>query len=338
MRSLRRRRCQPDCLILASLREMLLDTRGKMVTAGLSGQDDASERAAGVAQLSELAARLPAVLETLERRRAQGTLRAGRCHAHEVAWLAEYMQAERLAHFDDKVYASKRGSDEGSVSLCSDEVSMSLSAHYVGVAAYFAAARTAVSALMWLVQTRLRHDLLATLCMTFIEHALQFALQPESRIHSDQTEEMLTSVESFFLHSFRDSLLPCLKPEAPECVGVMAAWHDLERNGPLLHDLLGEQLRADLGRLHSARADAQAAKDARVPLRTCALPACGAREAHMAHFKTCGACGSVVYCSKAHQTEHWPEHKAACKAARKAAAAKAAGQGGASSSQQQDDA
>ncbi len=56
--------------------------------------------------------------------------------------------------------------------------------------------------------------------------------------------------------------------------------------------------------------------------RACALPSCGAREAHVSHFKLCSACKTVVYCSKAHQAEDWKRHrKEECKAARAAAAA-----------------
>jgi hypothetical protein len=58
--------------------------------------------------------------------------------------------------------------------------------------------------------------------------------------------------------------------------------------------------------------------------RVCALPSCGAREAHVSHFKLCAACKTVVYCSKAHQAEDWTRHrKEECKAARAAAAAAA---------------
>ena len=64
-------------------------------------------------------------------------------------------------------------------------------------------------------------------------------------------------------------------------------------------------------------------------LRTCALPGCGAKEAHPAHFKRCAACRAVVYCSKEHQVQDWPAHKAVCKAARKAKAAEEAGPTGA---------
>ena len=55
--------------------------------------------------------------------------------------------------------------------------------------------------------------------------------------------------------------------------------------------------------------------------RSCALPGCGAKEAHPAHFKSCAACRTVVYCCREHQVAGWPAHKKACKAARKAAAA-----------------
>ena len=56
-------------------------------------------------------------------------------------------------------------------------------------------------------------------------------------------------------------------------------------------------------------------------LRSCALPGCGAREAHPTHFKSCAACRTIVYCCREHQVAGWPSHKKACKAARKAAAA-----------------
>jgi hypothetical protein len=35
----------------------------------------------------------------------------------------------------------------------------------------------------------------------------------------------------------------------------------------------------------------------------------------------------VCYCCREHQVEYWPNHKAACKAARKAAAEEGAGSG-----------
>ena len=64
-------------------------------------------------------------------------------------------------------------------------------------------------------------------------------------------------------------------------------------------------------------------------LRDCALGNCGVREAHPSHFKSCGACKTVCYCCKEHQVADWPDHKAACKAARKDAAAGQAASSGA---------
>ena len=320
---------QPDCLVVASLRQVHLDEQFTMVATDCDCDgDDASKLAAAIALLSTLEAHLPAVFETLERRRAQGTLCAGRCRAHEVAWSAGFAYAEALPRVDE----ASRKKDS------SDEEHKPLYSQHVGVEAYFAAAKTAVRISAWLMQARPQPDPLTAACLTFIERALQFALQPVSVEHGDQTFKMVTSVESFFLHNFRKDLLPHLKPEAPGCAGVLVAWRDLERNGPLLRWLLGDKMRANIERLDTAHADAQAAKDARTPLRSCALPSCDAREAHVAHFKKCGACGVVFYCSKEHQTEHWPAHKAACKAARKAAAnnGQAAGEGSASSSQQGD--
>jgi hypothetical protein len=91
----------------------------------------------------------------------------------------------------------------------------------------------------------------------------------------------------------------------------------------------------DADREHDASRNAAAAAAAAPGLRTCALASCGARERHPSHFKSCAACRIPVYCCKEHQTEDWPSHKKACKAARKAAADSAAvrdADGGASGS------
>jgi hypothetical protein len=78
---------------------------------------------------------------------------------------------------------------------------------------------------------------------------------------------------------------------------------------------------ADAVRFSIAARRAADAAAAAPGLRSCGLASCGAREAHPNHFKSCAACRIPVYCCKEHQTEHWPDHKAACKAARKGKAA-----------------
>ena len=92
------------------------------------------------------------------------------------------------------------------------------------------------------------------------------------------------------------------------------------------------RLRAEGKEQQKADFDAARAAHAGRALRTCALPSCGAAELHPDQFKRCAACGGVHYCCKEHQTAHWPEHKAACKAARRAAEAAAAEEGAASAS------
>jgi hypothetical protein len=105
------------------------------------------------------------------------------------------------------------------------------------------------------------------------------------------------------------------------------ALQHIERSG-VIHQRGMKKSLADALRDRAAAASAAASAAAR-GLRHCALPSCGAREAHVSHFKLCAACQTVVYCSKAHQVEHWPSHKAACKAARKAAAEEQGGASGA---------
>jgi hypothetical protein len=59
----------------------------------------------------------------------------------------------------------------------------------------------------------------------------------------------------------------------------------------------------------AAHRRAVAADTARHGLRRCALPSCGAQEAHPKLFKLCGRCRGVAYCGAAHCAEDWKRHK-----------------------------
>ena len=117
---------QPDCLIVARIRCWCLDTQYRVIASSLLGDDsvDAWRRAAGQA-LAVFQAHLPGVLETLERRRAAGTLLPGRCRAYEVACGADCVRT-------DPRLSGEPEPDDGCISH---------SAQHVGVSAFFAAAR-----------------------------------------------------------------------------------------------------------------------------------------------------------------------------------------------------
>ena len=274
----------------------------------LSPKDATEEAACGdrAQELHELL--VPNVLEPLERRRVAGTLRPGCCRAHEVAWWADSMRAA-VRHLS----GGERNVDEDITQV----------AQRVGVDAYFAAAREAVKiSTTILLQTQPDAPRLE-LYLTTVERALRLSLLREPLSPSPGSTD-----EPLFLGHVRLVLLPHLRPQVSRCARVLDAWRDLERSG-LLDQMRIEETRQFSKRLGNTMKEKRTAKEARVPLRSCELPSCGAREEHVAHFKKCAACGGVVYCSKAHQAEHWPAHKAACKAARKAAS-QAAGAGGAS--------
>lgn len=67
---------------------------------------------------------------------------------------------------------------------------------------------------------------------------------------------------------------------------------------------------------------AAAADAAKHGLKRCALPDCGAQEAHPKAYKLCGRCRGVGYCCAEHATQDWKRHKKAdgCKAPEAAAA------------------
>ena len=98
------------------------------------------------------------------------------------------------------------------------------------------------------------------------------------------------------------------------------AWQRLQRSGVLQARHIEACIQYDEPRRLRLTAAIQSGLSA-PDVRSCALPGCGAKEAHPAHFKSCAACRAVVYCCREHQVAGWPGHKKACTAARKAAAA-----------------
>ena len=303
---------QPDCLIVARLRVSCLGSQHRNVCAAQSGDHSADAKRRGGAQVLALfQAHLPGVLETLERRRAAGTLLPMCCRAHEIAWEADCLRTELRLLGEPEPDAER----------------LSQGAQLIGVQAYFAAARHAIFVSGISQDLGVMPEPLFGRCLTVLEHALLLTLGRKSD-SGELNAAWIPPIEQVFLDAFRRILLPLLKPEKPCDARLLDAWRSVEQSG-LLQVMQVEQACERCGRISKSFGDAQAARDAGVPLRACALPSCGAREAHVSHFKRCGACGQVVYCSKAHQAEHWPAHKAACKAARQAAR-QAAAEGGAS--------
>jgi hypothetical protein len=74
------------------------------------------------------------------------------------------------------------------------------------------------------------------------------------------------------------------------------------------NDALRQQTVSGADRLASVQ-ERGAADVAHHGLRRCALPACGATEAHPKLFKLCGRCRSAAYCCAAHSVEDWKRHK-----------------------------
>ena len=102
---------------------------------------------------------------------------------------------------------------------------------------------------------------------------------------------------------------------------LTATWQRVERSGVLEERKLGVEAKGLKASVKVSR-DAAAAEAAVRGLHDCALDGCASREIHVAQFKKCAACQQAFYCSREHQLERWPAHKAACKAARKASAPK----------------
>jgi hypothetical protein len=87
------------------------------------------------------------------------------------------------------------------------------------------------------------------------------------------------------------------------------ALHQLAARVKAEHERIVPALRARTEKRAAAGRQTAVADAARHGLRRCALPSCGAQEAHPKLFKLCGRCRGAAYCCAAHSVEDWKRHK-----------------------------
>jgi hypothetical protein len=287
-----------DCLVVATLQLYQAD-------ALLEVAFDATKRGtpATVQLFAPIAALYLAASATLQRRRAAGTLLAGTCRAAEETWdrlITEHVAA-RQGHSDVNAAAA----------ILAPLVGYKTFLNAASFAAHFEWAT--VSGVLPMSSAQL-HE-----CVALMADAVELFMLP-------RIAEAVVSfnLEGVFVKSLKAVVAApqMLAPYGAAGVRLLASWRRLEQSGVLQRRHMDAALERD-AQQRAAMGSAAAAAAAAPGLRTCALAACRAREAHPAHFKSCAACRVPAYCCKVHQEEDWPSHKAACKAARKAAAAAA---------------
>jgi hypothetical protein len=278
-----------DCLIVAQLQLKEAMRLGHAVCIQFP-EDSAAAPADAFAPALSL---FCAVAATLQRRRAAGTLMPGTCRAAEVA----FQQLTTEHHHPEAVGQPATG--------------------ILGFATFVAAALFAVGFVGMVITgvVRTTPEQLRD-CVVLMADALELIMEPGGQ------ERWPTVDESSFAVSMRGFVAEqqgFILGRGAAGSRLLDAWRRLGESG--LRELLcsDEHVQECQQREHDATA-ANAAAAAAPGLRHCALESCGTREAHPDHFKSCAACRGPVYCGKEHQTEHWPAHKKACKAARKAKA------------------
>ena len=287
----------PDNVVAADLQlcqaAVLINYIAVAIDAGAELASTAGLRADCVALVS-------AAVAVLERRRVAGTLLEGKCTAAEEAWYA---------------------ADLNSCGIGSAEVAAM--SKLVGYNAFLHGA-------FYVLGVFISANWYAEMCSAaqfslFSQHvvlALEMMQLPRSSWGRMALGAETCIVDRLFSHC---AIMEQRGLPKSLVLLILTAWARLRNSGVLesrgiLNAVSSSRTTASL-RAHTAAV--QAAMEA-PNLRTCALAACGAKEAHPAHYKRCAACGGVVYCSREHQVADWPAHKAACKAARKNAAAESA--------------
>ena len=268
----------------------------------MASQDDTADlRIRAGACRAECIALLSGAVEALERRRLAGTLQEGKCAAFEEAWLTASV-------------------------LRLEAVPAAFAASWAALVGYEQFMRAAVT----LSRILLNAGPFAVECSYeqfqsfayLVVHAAEMMQQP--RRHGD----VLLEHEWDFSAALRNTVaLGSANGLDARLVQLLAAASQrLQRSGVLQARRIEQSTRFDAPAVHAFHLALQ--KSMTAPgLRSCALPGCGAKEAHPTHFKSCAACRAVVYCCREHQVAGWPGHKKACKAARKAAAAEEDGAG-----------
>jgi hypothetical protein len=284
-----------DCLVTATLQ---LEEADAWISHACAPGVTKADKDAAMARTLHL---MDAAVPTLECRRAAGTLLAGACRPLEEAWFAWFAAGWNLA--------------QPSRERCSD---WPWQAQLVGYDAYLLAAHGALRLALAMVFEMGALEKAQRL-VTFAVSAVDMMAQP--RCHSD----MATGAEVPLFRIMQALQDGNMFQSAPMLHATLQdAWSRLQRSGVLRErriDVAGDALAVDV----FASIAANKKRIASAVLRGCALEACAAREVHPAQFKKCAACQAAVYCCKAHQEQHWPAHKVACKAARKAAAEGGAG-------------
>ena len=234
-------------------------------------------------------------VEALERRRVAGTLLDGKCAAAEEAWLASMIESANA------------------IMPASEVASL---AALVGYEVFLRAASDASRVVSFVVGD---FPAACSVLQSFAQHVVHAAeLMQQPRRHSD----VALPAEADFTKALRDAVAKSVANghgAYPLVQQLADALRRLEHSGVLQPRAVEEGI-AELAPKKQAFLAAVQKSLTAPGLRTCALPGCGAREAHPAHFKSCAACRTVVYCCREHQVAGWPSHKKACKAARKAQA------------------
>ncbi len=277
-----------DCLIAAHLRAE--EALALLAQSRPGAADKASAEAMTAHAYKDV---VPPMLAALERRRASATLLPGRCRPEEVAWaLGRPDSTESDAH-------------------------NAAMGPLVGYSAFLTAASVVVLALQ---EPEGAVPVPRAAVRTFVEAALVMVLLPREL----DAEGTWLLPEMIFLSNFMrlvDSRT--IGPHLPEYKPMLDTWARLRSSSTV--QKRGGLAAAMLGMLNPSGGAAGSAQQVTAGVkaqggRCCALTVCGAPERRALQFPLCSSCKTVAYCSKQHQTAHWPDHKAACKAARKQAA------------------
>ena len=257
------------------------------------------------AHRAECVALFSGAVAALERRRMAGTLLEGKCAAAEEAWYRSELPHQTNAQMTTVEAAS-----------------------WAALVGYNMFMFTAVNALDVLLHAgQFAPECSYEQLYAFAQHVVLAAeLMQKPRRHDNVGMLFEVIFMSGFIKTVAGAGANCLDARLAQLLSGVC--QRLLRSGVVR----ARRLQQGIGFIAPGQQNFQAAvqKSMNAPgLRTSALPGCGAREAHPAHFKSCAACRTVAYCCREHQVAGWPGHKKACKAARKAAAA-AEDEGGAS--------
>ena len=264
-----------DNLVTIHMQQHQGGVLGSFAMVAMEGERRDSQRNFAALR-AECVALLSSAAQALERRRVAGTLLDGTCSALEVDWQLRQIKrynGTRLTNAEAASWAALMGYEEF----------ISVASNICGLLAF--ADKFAGECSCTQFESFAQHVVLAAALMQQPRRRVDVSMPFEAVFPARLQVAVISSTTG--ANGLDERLVQMLA----------TAWQRLQHSGVLQARGCNDGITRVMRGTHANQAAAEKSMSAH-GLRSCALAGCGARELHVAHFKSCAACKAAAYCCK----------------------------------------